>query len=130
MKWFMNLKIGVKLTVAFVTLAILAGFVGGIGIINMKSIDKEYTILYRDYGIGMGDLGGLGMDFRDVRTVTWNAFLEKDSVARSKIINQIPELDKKLQDDIKRIEDGLVTEEGKLEFKELKNKINQFPKLQ
>ena len=126
MKWFMNLKIGVKLTVAFVTVAILAGFVGGIGIINMKSIDKEYTILYRDYGIGMGDLGGLGMDFRDVRTVTRNAFLEKDSVARSKNINQIPELDKKLQDDIKRIEDGLVTEEGKLEFKELKNKINQF----
>ena len=126
MKWFMNLKIGVKLTVAFVTVAILAGFVGGIGIINMKSIDKEYTILYRDYGIGMGDLGGLGMDFRDVRTVTRNAFLEKDSVARSKNINQIPELDKKLQDDIKQIEDGLVTEEGKLEFKELKNKINQF----
>lgn len=126
MKWFMNLKIGVKLTVAFVTVAILAGFVGGIGIINMKSIDKEYNVLYNNFGIGMGDLGGLGMDFRDVRTVTRNAFLEKDSVARSKNINQIPELDKKLQDDIKQIEDGLVTEEGKLEFKELKNKINQF----
>ena len=126
MKWFMNLKIGVKLTVAFVTVAILAGFVGGIGIINMKSIDKDYNVLYNNFGIGMGDLGGLGMDFRDVRTVTRNAFLEKDSVARSKNINQIPELDKKLQDDIKRIEDGLVTEEGKLNLKELKNKINQF----
>ena len=82
MKWFMNLKIGVKLTVAFVTLAILAGFVGGIGIINMKSIDKDYNVLYKNFGIGMGDLGGLGMDFRDVRTVTrWigNTFLDKFS---------------------------------------------------
>ena len=53
----MNLKIGVKLTVAFVTVAILAGFVGGIGIINMKSIDKDYNVLYNNFGIGMGDLG-------------------------------------------------------------------------
>ena len=84
MKWFMNLKIGVKLTVAFVTLAILAGFVGGIGIINMKSIDKEYTILYRDYGIVMGDLGVLGMDFRDMRTATRRVFLDKTSDLRLK----------------------------------------------
>ena len=89
MKWFMNLKIGVKLTVAFVTVAILAGFVGGIGIINMKSIDKEYTILYRDYGIGMGDLGGFGMDFRDMRTATRLVFMDKTSDLRGELSSQV-----------------------------------------
>lgn len=126
MKWFMNLKIGVKLTVAFVTVAILAGFVGGIGIINMKSIDKEYTILYRDYGIGMGDLGGFGMDFRDMRTATRLVFMDKTSDLRLKNYNKVVELDKKIDDDIKQIELSLVSEEGKVQFNGLKNKISSF----
>ena len=126
MKWFMNLKIGVKLTVAFVTLAILAGFVGGIGIINMKSIDKEYTILYRDYGIVMGDLGVLGMDFRDMRTATRRVFLDKTSDLRLKSYNKVVELDKKIDDDIKEIELTLVSEEEKVKFNGLKSKISSF----
>ena len=126
MKWFMNLKIGVKLTVAFVTVAILAGFVGGIGIINMKSIDKEYTILYRDYGIGMGDLGGFGMDFRDMRTATRLVFMDKTSDLRLKSYNKVVELDKKIDDDIKQIELSLVSEEGKVKFNGLKSKISSF----
>ena len=126
MKWFMNLKIGVKLTVAFVTLAILAGFVGGIGIINMKSIDKEYTILYRDYGIVMGKLGVLGMDFRDMRTATRRVFLDKTSDLRLKNYNKVVELDKKIDDDIKEIELTLVSEEEKVKFNGLKSKISSF----
>lgn len=126
MKWFMNLKIGVKLTVAFVTVAILAGFVGGIGIINMKSIDKEYTILYRDYGIGMGDLGGFGMDFRDMRTATRLVFMDKTSDLRLKSYNKVVELDKKIDDDIKQIELSLLSEEGKVKFNGLKSKISSF----
>ena len=126
MKWFMNLKIGVKLTVAFVVVAIMAGFVGGVGIINMRSIDKEYTILYRDYGLGMGDLGGFGMDFRDMRTATRLVFLDKNSETRLKSYNKLPEMDKKIQDDIKSIESSLVSEEGKVKFNALKNKINNF----
>ena len=126
MKWFMNLKIGVKLTVAFVTLAILAGFVGGIGIINMKSIDKEYTILYRDYGIVMGKLGVLGMDFRDMRTATRRVFLDKTSDLRLKSYNKVVELDKKIDDDIKEIELTLVSEEEKVKFNGLKSKISSF----
>ena len=126
MKWFMNLKIGVKLTVAFVTVAILAGFVGGIGIINMKSIDKEYTILYRDYGIVMGKLGVLGMDFRDMRTATRRVFLDKTSDLRLKNYNKVVELDKKIDDDIKEIELTLVSEEEKVKFNGLKSKISSF----
>ena len=126
MKWFMNLKIGVKLTVAFVTLAILAGFVGGIGIINMKSIDKEYTILYRDYGIVMGKLGVLGMDFRDMRTATRRVFLDKTSDLRLKNYNKVVELDKKIDDDIKEIELTLLSEEEKVKFNGLKSKISSF----
>ena len=36
MKWYLNMKIGVKLILGFITAAIIAGVIGVVGIVNFN----------------------------------------------------------------------------------------------
>lgn len=56
MKWFFNLKIAVKLIIAFVVVAIIAGVVGIVGVINIQSIEKNDTKLYEKMTAPLSDL--------------------------------------------------------------------------
>ena len=38
MKWFINMKIGSKLILGFLIVAVIAGMVGVVGIVNIQSI--------------------------------------------------------------------------------------------
>jgi len=63
MRWFKNLKISVKLISTFVILALITGAMGVYGIMNMRSVDQDYTDMYIDYGVSLGDLGAVGIHF-------------------------------------------------------------------
>jgi methyl-accepting chemotaxis protein len=47
MTWFYHMKIGTKLTLAFLILAIVAVIVGLVGATNMRHIDEEYSAVYQ-----------------------------------------------------------------------------------
>ena len=38
MKWFLNLKIGVKLIIGFILVSIVAGTIGIVGAVNIKKL--------------------------------------------------------------------------------------------
>jgi len=46
MKIFKNMKIGVRLILAFLLVAFIAGIIGGIGIFSLRNIDNSYSISY------------------------------------------------------------------------------------
>ena len=46
MKIFKNMKIGVRLILAFLLVAFIAGIIGGIGILSLRNIDNSYSISY------------------------------------------------------------------------------------
>ncbi len=48
MKGFYNLKIGVKLLIGFVAVALIAGVVGGFGILNIQKMNASDTELYEE----------------------------------------------------------------------------------
>lgn len=48
MKSFQNIKIGVRLIVAFLLVAFIAGIVGAIGIYSLRTIDDSYSFAYTD----------------------------------------------------------------------------------
>ena len=39
MKWYLNLKVGVKLIIGFIIVAIIAGTIGIVGAVNNKAIE-------------------------------------------------------------------------------------------
>jgi methyl-accepting chemotaxis protein len=47
-KWFLNLKISFKLILGFVTVAIIAGVIGMIGVIDISSLNRNQMTVYRN----------------------------------------------------------------------------------
>lgn len=55
MKWYGNLKIGIKLIIGFILVAIIAGIIGLVGIINIIHIDEEDRYMYERMTVPLGE---------------------------------------------------------------------------
>ncbi|MDG9922110.1 MULTISPECIES: MCP four helix bundle domain-containing protein [unclassified Pseudomonas] len=57
MQWFINLKLGVKLTITFVLVALVSVVVGLFGIVNLNKVDDMMTSMFNDRLVPIRDLG-------------------------------------------------------------------------
>ncbi|MCX7708700.1 MAG: methyl-accepting chemotaxis protein [Clostridia bacterium] len=130
MKWFYNMKIGMKLILGFVIVAMIAGVVGIVGIINILSTDKNYTDLYQNFGVAVGDMGEISTNYQRTRVNLRDILLEKGSKDRNKYVDKIHELNKQIDEEMIRVEKSMQTEEGKIEFAKLKSALAKFEPMQ
>ena len=126
MKWFNNLKIGTKLVATFIIVALLAGVVGIVGIINIKKVDKNYTELYENFGIATADIGKASTDFNSIRAVTRDILLSNNMEEKKNYSNQIKELDKDVQINLKEMFNSLQTEQGQKTYASLNENLNKY----
>ena len=77
MNWFLNMKIGKKLIMAFLFVAVLAGMVGMIGIVSLYNLAQEDTALYEFYTLPLEQMGNITeayqrgrVNFRDMMAST------------------------------------------------------------
>ncbi len=126
MKWFNNLKIGTKLVATFIIVALLAGVVGIVGIINIKKVDKNYTELYENFGIATADIGKASTDFNSIRAVTRDILLSNNTEEKKNYSNQIKDLDKDVQINLKKMYDSLQTEQGQKTYASLNENLNKY----
>ena len=78
MKWFMNLKIAVKLITGFVLVALIAAAVGVVGIVNMKAIEKSDTELYEKMTVPIEALGMVSTQFQWAKVNVRDMLLTND----------------------------------------------------
>jgi methyl-accepting chemotaxis protein len=120
MNWFYNLKISLKLIIGFMTVAVLTGVVGFVGVYNIKSIDQADTELYEENALGLEYAGDAAVQFQRVRVNTLKTLSVTDENSRSdyidKTVDHIAEAEKQL----KNYEDGITNEEDRALFDELK----------
>lgn len=67
MKWFYDLKIRTKLLLAFVTVALIAGCIGVLGIVNLRKIAANDQMLYEEMTNPISDLAIMYSSFLRVR---------------------------------------------------------------
>jgi len=67
MKWFYNLKIGAKLILSFILVALIAAMVGIVGIVNLKQIEKSDKELYENMTVPIALLADISTDFQRIR---------------------------------------------------------------
>jgi len=67
MKWFYDLKIGTKLIIAFLLVAIIAGTVGVIGFINLLRISNADKLLYEENTLGIKYSGNAATYYQRLR---------------------------------------------------------------
>jgi len=126
MKWFLNLKVRVKLLTAFIIMALLAGIVGIIGTININVVDKNYSDLYVNYGVAVGDIGQASIDFQGTRATARDIFLSKDMKEKQNFVIRLKELDKSIEDSLESFRVSLQTEDGKKVYNNLLESLSTY----
>lgn len=91
MKWFRNLKIGSKLLFAFTMVALLAAFVGAVGIGNLHYIQQQQMASQQKYTAPMQITGALSVDFQKIRILMRDMIIAQDIAEIQKIEGQVKE---------------------------------------
>jgi methyl-accepting chemotaxis protein len=64
MKWFNNRKIGTKMLIGFILVALFSGVVGYIGMTSINSINAASESLYKDKTVPMSKISELSTLFQ------------------------------------------------------------------
>ncbi len=67
MKGFYNLKISMKLLTGFIIVALIAGAVGGFGMINIKNLNQSDTELYQYMTVPISQISNVSVNFQELR---------------------------------------------------------------
>jgi methyl-accepting chemotaxis protein len=126
MKWIYNMKISKKLTIAFILVALLAGIVGAIGIMNLKKIDTDYSDLYVDYGISIGDLGEAGIRFQNNRATVRRILMSDKTSDMQKLFSEIQERDTIIDKSLDSFEKSIQGDGTREIFLSLKRNFNDY----
>jgi methyl-accepting chemotaxis protein len=78
MKAFNNLKIGIKLTVSFLLIALIAGIIGAVGIVNIRNISAAGTHLYENMTVPMSEISEISANFQRIRVNLRDMVIDKD----------------------------------------------------
>lgn len=125
MKWYYNMKISMKLILGFIMVALIAGAVGVVGIVNIYNINNDYSEMYKDFGIAIGDIGEVSTLYQQTRVNLRDLVLDKGT-DRTNYINNLKEYDKKINESLEVFQKTLRTPEGIKEYENLTNAIAKF----
>ena len=67
MKWFYNMRIGVKLTASFIVVALITAIVGIIGVTNINKMDELDTQLYENMTVPLSEVAEMATLFQRAR---------------------------------------------------------------
>lgn len=97
MKWFYNMKISAKLITGFFIVAIIAGLIGGVGIVNINKINNNDTILYEKNTIPISQLAKIDELYQRQRIALYDIILLPNIEDKQKEIDNINGKDKEIE---------------------------------
>jgi methyl-accepting chemotaxis protein len=129
MQWFNNLKIGTKLISGFISVALIAGVIGFIGIKEIRVIDDADTKLYEKVTMPLGEVADIAISFQRVRI---NLLEMVDSTDKNEIAAAQDTI-KKLREDITSkqtaFEKTILTDEERTIFAEFVTQRGEYGKV-
>ncbi|WP_234121302.1 methyl-accepting chemotaxis protein [Clostridium hydrogenum] len=129
MRWFKNIKISKKLIIAFVLVALLAGVVGTIGLLNMNKINSN-AISMHDYNLAsIRSLTKIKENFSDVRADLLKVVYQKNANEMDSIKSEVNSLFLSNNNLINTYEKSLLAQSEKTYFWDLKSKFASYEEL-
>ncbi len=126
MRWFNNLKISVKLLSGFILVALLAGVVGVISILNLTDIQKNDTELYVNCTIPIEQMSDISVAFQYIRVSLRDMVLASDTNEIDAAVASINDSKKEIASMAPELEKTLLTKEGQDAYKVFTDALNAF----
>lgn len=124
MRWFKNLKIGTKLLCGFLTVILIAGVIGYVGIANLRTIEKLDTELYEMNTKPLVALGRVSTAFQRIRVNLRDVILDNSN--SNTYEERISNLSKVIVENLGEFEKGITIEETRAEYKKLQADIASY----
>ncbi|BCS54793.1 methyl-accepting chemotaxis protein [Geobacter sp. SVR] len=115
-----NLKLGTKLIISYVIVALVAGIVGMVGVIKIHQVNEADTELYEKITLPLGELAGISVDFQRVRINLRDATETNDPAEVKAAWDTITTLRSEISARAERFEKTILTDEGRKQFAEFK----------
>ena len=112
MKWYYNLKIGTKLILGFIVVALLAGIIGFYGITNMNIIKNNTTIIYDNVTVPLEQLANISITFQRQRVITRDIVLYSNLEDRQYRADVIKDYDQTIEELVNSYEKTIVDNAG------------------
>lgn len=120
MKWFKNMKIGLKILLGFLVAAFIAGVTGVYCISNINKINDLDTKLYNRMTQPLGDVIEVTNDFNNIRANARDILLTDNAAEIQDYINQIKDNSDKFDYRLNKLSETNLTTEGKKVIDDLK----------
>lgn len=91
MKWFNNLKIGTRITIGFLLVAIIAGVIGIIGISGLQRVNESYNVAYTDSAAALEYMERISSSFQRIRMNLFGVVLAETPADKQFYLERIDE---------------------------------------
>lgn len=114
MKWFKNIKIAQKIILGFLIVTFVAATIGVVGIINIKTVSANDSVLYANMTAPMQHILDIAVDFQKVRNASRDMILADNEADVNKHFSDIEELSSDISNLAADFEKTIIDDEERL----------------
>ncbi len=129
MRWYYNMKIGVKLVISFLIVAILAGVIGIVGIIDIKQAEALDNLLYDSMTVPLGDLVIVVESYQRQRGNVKDILLADTDAEIADYESRINERIAEFETNLSEVEKTLLTDETRKVAQDIRSYKEQYDKI-
>lgn len=126
MKWFYDLKIGIKLITSFTIVALIAGAIGILGVVNINKINNLDTELYKKMTVPLGEMVTITESYKTIRTSVLEVIMADNNSQAIEIEKEINENSDLFDKSLNSFSQTILTEEGKQLVSNLQNSKRKY----
>lgn len=119
MKWFLNLKTGMKMILGFIIVAIIAGAIGLVGIFNLMEIEEADQKLYETMTVPLGEMVVFVEAYQRMRGDVKDLLLATSEAEITALESQIELRNQEFDTNLRSYQTTLFTDEGRLLTQEI-----------
>ena len=108
MSWFRNFKISKKIIAGFLTVALIAAIVGGIGIINLATLSAKNQSMYQNDARALQYSGQAAVNFQQLRYNIIKMLSQTEELDRSDTMILVDQFYAYTDDGLKELQKGIV----------------------
>ena len=121
-----NVKIGKKLIITFIIVAIVSSIGGIVGVNVMTHLDATYSKALQDYGFAQGDIGLFNTEFNEGRTLIRDIIFNTNAQKLQTSADELDKSSKDLDTYLTNMKRGMVTAKELGYYNDIKDNMTKF----
>jgi methyl-accepting chemotaxis protein len=121
-----NMKIGKKLILTFILVAVISSIGGILGLIKIADINTSYSHALDKYGFSQGDIGHFNTEFNNSCSIISDIIKSNDAQKRDSYSTKLATSNSKIDAYFKNMKEGMVTTQELGYYNDIKDSLAKF----